>query len=389
MTPPPAGSPNYIMRHVDTEAHGVPGYPANDILEVWAFSVNWTTPASSTFTKIADILTAEFDSTLCGLTSFYCMGMPGVAQGATNSLDPLREVIMHRLAYRNFGTHQALVGNFVTDIGGNIGGIRWFELRKSGAGAWTLYQEGTYAPTTLDNRWMGGIAMDGFGQHRPGLQRLQPDDLPLPALRRAAGLRPAGQHAAGRVHPGQRFGQQRQQPLRRLLRHEHRPDRRLHLLVHRRVERRQPVENPHRRLPLRRLRRGQLSLNVTPESQQVCAANDAVYNVTLAAQGNFAGLVTLSTVDAPGTASFDPNPVTPPGISVLTVSGAPVGAYNFDVAGTSDDDPPIVQSRSVALEVISDAPSTPALLTPATGVQPTPRCSPPSPGRLSLARCLT
>jgi len=92
------------------------------------------------------------------------MAMPGVAQGAANSLDPLREVVMHRLAYRNFGTHETLVGNFVTDIdGNNTGGVRWFELRKIGPGPWTLFQEGTYAPTAADNRWIGAIAMDGTG----------------------------------------------------------------------------------------------------------------------------------------------------------------------------------------------------------------------------------
>ncbi|MEZ4642134.1 MAG: hypothetical protein R3E31_05230 [Chloroflexota bacterium] len=159
---PPIGSPNYIMRHVDTEAHGVSGYPDNDILEIWAFSVDWTTPANSSLTKIADILTAEFDSTLCGLTSFYCMGMPGVPQGNSSALDPLREVIMNRLVYRNFGDHETLLGNFVTDVGSNIGGVRWFELRKVGAGAWTLYQEGTYSLDSV-NRWMGAIAMDGSG----------------------------------------------------------------------------------------------------------------------------------------------------------------------------------------------------------------------------------
>ncbi|MCZ7671407.1 MAG: hypothetical protein M5U34_31870 [Chloroflexi bacterium] len=88
MTPPPPGAPNYIMRHVDTEAHSRPGYPANDLLEIWAFAVNWVTPANSTFTKLPDILTAEFDSALCGLSSFYCMGMPGVPQGNNSSLDP-------------------------------------------------------------------------------------------------------------------------------------------------------------------------------------------------------------------------------------------------------------------------------------------------------------
>ncbi|MEZ4768690.1 MAG: proprotein convertase P-domain-containing protein [Caldilineales bacterium] len=157
-TAPPAGSPAIIMRHRDTEAHGPTGYSTQDILELWQFSVNWTTPASSSFTKVADILTSEFSSDLCGLTSFACIPQPGT----TTKLDPLREVIMNRLAYRNFGTHQTLVGNLVTDVNGaDLAGVRWFELRKSG-GSWTLYQEGTYSPDAV-NRWMGAIAMDGSG----------------------------------------------------------------------------------------------------------------------------------------------------------------------------------------------------------------------------------
>ena len=76
------------------------------------------------------------------------------------TLDPLREVVMFRLAYRNFGSHQALVGNLVTDVSGtDQGGIRWFELRNTGGG-WSLFQEGTYAPDS-DSRFMGSIAMDG------------------------------------------------------------------------------------------------------------------------------------------------------------------------------------------------------------------------------------
>ena len=189
MTPPPAGAPDYIMRHRDTEVHGPSGFPSSDILEIYAFHVDWTTPANSTFTKLPDIVTAEFDSDLCGLSSFYCMGMPGVPQGSTSSLDPLREVIMNRLAYRNFGSHETLVGNFVTDINGNnIGGVRWFELRKVGAGAWSLYQEGTYAPTTADNRWMGGIAMDGAGNIALGYNVSSQTVYPVAALRRPAGV---------------------------------------------------------------------------------------------------------------------------------------------------------------------------------------------------------
>ena len=168
MTPPPAGAPNYIMRHRDTEVHGPAGMPGNDLLETFAFHVDWTTPANSTFVQLPDIQTAEFSSDICGLSSFSAIGMPGVPQCAGSSLDPLREVIMFRLAYRNFGDHETLVGNFVTDVNGSdLAGVRWFELRKSAGGGWTLYQEGTYSPDSV-NRWMGAIAMDGSGNIAPG-----------------------------------------------------------------------------------------------------------------------------------------------------------------------------------------------------------------------------
>lgn len=159
-TAPPAGSPNYFMRHRDDEVHN-PGSddPTQDFLEIWEFAVDFVTPANSTFSLATTIPVAEFDSDLCGLFSFECFRQPGTATG----LDPLREVVMWRLQYRNFGTHETLVGNFVTDVDGtDHGGIRWFELRKAGANPWSLFQEGTYAPDA-DSRWMGSIAMDGAG----------------------------------------------------------------------------------------------------------------------------------------------------------------------------------------------------------------------------------
>ncbi len=154
---PPSGTPGLFLRHRDTEVHGPSGMPGNDLLEIWAFTVNWTTPASSTFSKIHDIQVAEFDSALCGLTSFSCIPQPGTSV----RLDPLREVVMWRLSYRNFGTRQVLVGNFATDVGSDRAGVRWFELRKTSAN-WTLFQEGTYAPGNI-SRWMGAIAMDRQG----------------------------------------------------------------------------------------------------------------------------------------------------------------------------------------------------------------------------------
>ena len=70
---------------------------------------------------------------------------------------------MFRLAYRNFGTHQSLAGNFAVDVGSDRAGIRWFELRRTGVGAWSLYQEGTQAPADGVHRWMGSIAQDRQG----------------------------------------------------------------------------------------------------------------------------------------------------------------------------------------------------------------------------------
>ena len=157
--PPPAGSPGIFARHRDTEVHGPSGFPSNDFVELFEMSVDFDTPANSSITGPIQIPVAEFDSTLCGLTSFQCFPQPNGVQ-----LDPLREVIMWRLAYRNFGTHEAMVGTFVTDVAVNQGGKRWFELRRDGGktGSWELYQEGTYAPDTL-NRFMGSIAQDRIG----------------------------------------------------------------------------------------------------------------------------------------------------------------------------------------------------------------------------------
>jgi hypothetical protein len=146
------------------------------------------------------------DSNLCGLTSFSCIPQPSGA----NALDPLREVIMFRLQYRNFGTRQSLVGNLVTDVNGaDRAGIRWFELRKTGA-SWVLHQEGTYSPDTV-NRWMGSAAMDGSGNIAVGYS--VPPPLPGAALHRTALGGPARDLAAGRDHAGGRIGLQCEQPL--------------------------------------------------------------------------------------------------------------------------------------------------------------------------------
>ena len=68
-----------------------------------------------------------------------------------------------RLQYRTFPTYESIVANHTVDAGGDRAGVRWYELRKPSGGAWTIYQQGTYAPNDGDHRWMGSIAMDAAG----------------------------------------------------------------------------------------------------------------------------------------------------------------------------------------------------------------------------------
>lgn len=369
MTPPPPGAPNYIMRHVDTEAHSRPGYPANDLLEIWAFAVNWVTPANSTFTKLPDILTAEFDSALCGLSSFYCMGMPGVPQGNNSSLDPLREVIMNRLAYRNFGDHETLVGNFTTDIGSDIGGVRWFELRKVGAGPWTLHQEGTYAPTTNDNRWMGGIAMDGSGNIALGYN--VSSQTIYPSLRYVGrlssdplGTLPQGEYtlASGTaVNGSNRYGDYSAMGI-------------------------DPVDDCtfwftgqwnnasqwNTRISAFKFDAcgmADFTLSATPASQDICRLSDALYTVDVGQVSGYNDPVTLSVSGQPAgtTAAFSVNPVTTPGSSQLTIGNtgaASPGGYALEITGIA---PTSTHTTTVQLNLFSGVPGVTSLLTPANG----------------------
>ncbi|GAB4577841.1 MAG: T9SS type A sorting domain-containing protein [Anaerolineales bacterium] len=154
-TPPPANAPNLFYTFKDNSFHG-----GSDRLEIREFHVDWTTPANSTFTLVASLNIASFTYTPCGFFNFNCIRQLGTSQ----RFDAVAEWPMFRFPYRNFGTHETLVGTFVVGGGtGDVGAaIRWFELRKSG-GSWTLYQEGTIDPGDGHDRVNPSIAMDQAG----------------------------------------------------------------------------------------------------------------------------------------------------------------------------------------------------------------------------------
>ncbi|MGA7304190.1 MAG: hypothetical protein WBW88_04920, partial [Rhodothermales bacterium] len=131
---------------------GAPYTVGSNQIVLYAFHVDWATPGNSTFTPLATLPVDPFD------LSISTVDQPRGGE----KLDALPWFLMYRMQYRNFGTYQTLLLNHTVDAGGNRAGIRWYELRNNGA-AWTLHQQGTYAPNDGQSRWVGSIAMNGNG----------------------------------------------------------------------------------------------------------------------------------------------------------------------------------------------------------------------------------
>lgn len=155
MTLPPAGEPAIVMRMADD------AWDPNlnqDQLEIFEFDIDFATPSNTSITLTQEIATLPFDTHLCGYTSFSCIEQ----QGSSTALDPLRELLMNKIHYRRFSTHETMVMCHVTDVTGNDdAGVRWYELRRTNAD-WVIHQQGTYSPDT-ESRWMASIAINADG----------------------------------------------------------------------------------------------------------------------------------------------------------------------------------------------------------------------------------
>jgi len=150
---PPAGSPAYFAQ-IDDDAWGA---TPTDQIQIWQFHTDWTTQSQSSFTRVAALPTAPFDSDMCG-NNRNCLPQPGT----TTTIDAMSDRLMYRLQYRNFGDHESLVVNHTVDAdGADHAGIRWYEVRNPGSSP-SIYQQGTYAPDA-DHRWMGSVALDSAG----------------------------------------------------------------------------------------------------------------------------------------------------------------------------------------------------------------------------------
>src|SRR4029077_4875249 len=111
---PPAGAPNFMLGLAD----------ATDLF-FFKFHVDFADPANSTFTGPLLIPVAPFSEICNRSTTLACIPEPPPGQ----KVDAISDRLMYRLAYRNFGDHEALVANH-TVAGGPKAGVRWYEIRN-------------------------------------------------------------------------------------------------------------------------------------------------------------------------------------------------------------------------------------------------------------------
>ena len=143
-TPPPQGSPNF---HIELKT--------STTLNLFKFHVDFVNPGLSTFTGPTNITVASYTD-ICPFTR-ACIPQPSPGE----FVDAFSGNLMYRLPYRNFGDHESIVATHTVDKGGNIAGVRWYEIRGL-SGTPSVFQQGTLSTNAI-HVWMPSIAMDKMG----------------------------------------------------------------------------------------------------------------------------------------------------------------------------------------------------------------------------------
>ena len=129
-----------------------------DHIKIWQLTLDW---GNDDFSISAPqvIVTTPFNS------EFQPFGTGNVNQpGTGNRIDNINGVISYMANYRAFDTHNSLLINFNVDIDGNdTSGIRWMELRNTGTGPFSIFQESTYTLPGGLSAFMGSMSMDEEG----------------------------------------------------------------------------------------------------------------------------------------------------------------------------------------------------------------------------------
>lgn len=202
MNPPPAGNRATMIRYTADEF----GAPFVDGVLPYEFVPDFVTPGNSTLTVLPVVPVAAFDARQpSGRTDIE---QPAPA-AATSNLDSLNDRAMFRVSYRNLGTLAAPVNSYTMAWGVNVSGVnptgaaqftsgvRWVELRRDGAGAFTVRDQGTHAAANVDgatgtNYWMPHLAQDAQGNIAVGYSESSTTVFPSISWAGRTGASPAG-----------------------------------------------------------------------------------------------------------------------------------------------------------------------------------------------------
>jgi hypothetical protein len=323
-TAPPAGSAAYFVDLATFSS-----------LDLYRFHVNFATPSNSTFTGPFSIGVASYNEA-CG--GGVCIPQAGTSQ----QLDSLGDRLMYRLAYRNFGDHEALVASHSVEPS-SVVGVRWYEIR-SPATTPAVFQQGTYLPDS-NFRWMPSIAMDHAGDIALGYSVSSSAIHPTIAYTgRVPSDAPGTMEAENTIVTGggsqtgglNRWGDYSSMAVD--------PVDDCTFWYTTEYEQTSGSFNWSTRIASFKFSNcatgPDFTLSASPSSQSVVQGNNTSYTVNVGALNGFSGTVGFSVSGLPGgaTATFTPNSVTGSGSSTLGVTTAattPTGSYTLTITGTS------------------------------------------------------
>ena len=150
---------------VGTQDDGADYGATFDALNIWELQVHWDSASTSTLTLKSQLPVAAFDSVFpCAPTSRDCLPQPGVDPTRYVDILSYRQRPTWRLAWRSFKGYDTMVTAQSVEAAAGVAGMRWYEIRRDPAtGAYSVFQQGTYAPGDGVHRWMGSVAMDKKG----------------------------------------------------------------------------------------------------------------------------------------------------------------------------------------------------------------------------------
>ena len=149
---PPAGTPCPLVYYTDNGW----GNGNIDAVNVHNMTTDWT---AETLT-----LSAPSSLPLAAFDTQYNSNWADVTQGTgAQKLDAIGGAVMYRAQWRKWTGYNTLLLCWAVKMADGIYSTKWVEMRQNQTtNAWSVYQEGTYAPDSL-SRWIASIAMDDNG----------------------------------------------------------------------------------------------------------------------------------------------------------------------------------------------------------------------------------